>query len=107
EAARVLQPGGKFLWSVPFADNSYKNIIRAVIDEHGQVNHLLEPEYHGDPVSDKGILCFTHFGWEMLDQVKAEGFSDAYAFIYRSDIFGYLGNEQILFVAEKAADRKK
>jgi len=103
EAARILKPGGKFMWSVPFADTEYKNIIRAIIDNNGQVKHLLEPEYHGDPVSDKGILCFTHFGWEMLDQVRAEGFSDVYALLYRSDIFGYLGNEQILFIAEKSA----
>ncbi len=103
EAARILKPGGKFMWSVPFADTSYNNIIRATVDENGTIQHLLEPEYHGDPVSDKGILCFTHFGWEMLDQVKAEGFSDAYAFLYRSDVFGYLGNEQILFIAEKSA----
>ena len=106
EAARILKPGGKFMWSVPFADNSHENIIRAVIDGNGQVQHLLEPEYHGDPVSEKGILCFTHFGWEMLDQVRSEGFSDAYAFIYRSDIFGYLGNEQILFIAEKTTAGK-
>lgn len=103
EAARILKPGGKFMWSVPFADLEYNNIIRAMIGKDGQVQHLLEPEYHGDPVSDKGILCFTHFGWEMLDQVKAEGFSDAYALLYRSDVFGYPGNEQVLFIAERSA----
>jgi SAM-dependent methyltransferase len=104
ETARVLRPGGKFMWSVPFAELEYENIIRSYIDENGEVRHILEPEYHGDPVSEKGILCFTHFGWEMLEQVKSQGFKDAYAFLYRSEIFGYLGGEQILFVAEKSGD---
>jgi len=107
EAARILRPGGKFMWSVPFADMEYENIIRAFADESGQVHHVLEPEYHGDPVSAEGILCFTHFGWQMLDQVKNAGFDDVYAFVYRSEIFGYLGGEQILFIAEKyTADRQ-
>ena len=101
EAARVLKKGGKFMWSVPFADNVYENIMRAFIDENGKICHILEPEYHGDPVAEGGILCFTHFGWQMLEQVKNSGFSAAYAFLYRSEIFGYLGGEQMLFIAEK------
>lgn len=101
EAGRVLQPGGHFMWSVPFADLHQENIIRAVLNENGTIRHLLEPEYHGDPVSEKGILCFTHFGWEMLDQVKAEGFDDVYALLYRSEVFGYLGGDQMLFIAQK------
>ena len=101
EAARVLKKGGKFMWSVPFADNVYENIMRAFIDENGKICHILEPEYHGDPVAEGGILCFTHFGWQMLGQVKNSGFSAAYAFLYRSEIFGYLGGEQMLFIAEK------
>ncbi|MEO5592917.1 MAG: methyltransferase domain-containing protein [Chitinophagaceae bacterium] len=104
EAARILKPGGKFIWSVPFADQEHKNIIRSYVDENGEVQHILEPQYSGDHVSSKGILCFTHFGWEMLDQVRNEGFDDAYAFLYRSEVFGYLGGEQILFIAEKYKD---
>jgi len=103
EAFRVLRKGGKFFWSVPFANLEYENIIRAFVGEDGKTYHILEPEYHGDPVggSSKGILCFTHFGWQMLDQVKDAGFNDAYAFLYHSDVFGYLGGEQVLFIAEK------
>ena len=101
ETSRVLKKGGKFMWSVPFVPMEYENIIRAFVDDNGQIHHVLEPEYHGDPVSDKGILCFTHFGWQMLDQVKEAGFDKAYAFLYRSEIYGYFGGEQVLFIAEK------
>ncbi len=101
EAARILRPGGKFMWSVPFVNLQYENIIRAELSPGGEIHHLLEPEYHGDPVGEGGILCYTHFGWQMLDEIRAAGFKDVYAFLYWSDVFGYMGGEQVLFVAHK------
>ena len=87
------------LWSVPFDRNSEQNIIRARLREDGTVEHLLEPEYHGDPVNQEGCLCYYHFGWQMLEQVREVGFRDAYAVLFWSREFGYLGGEQLLFVA--------
>lgn len=101
ECARILSPGGKMLWSVPFVPGFSENLIRARINTQGEVEHLQEPEYHGDPLTTAGCLCFTHFGWEMLDQVRAAGFSDAYAVMFWSAAFGYLGGEQVIFVAHK------
>lgn len=100
ECARVLRPGGKMMWSVPFVPNSATNLVRAKI-ENGEVIHILPAEYHGDPLSTDGVLCFQHFGWEMFGQMRDAGFSDAYAFCYQSTEFGYLGGEQFMFVAVK------
>jgi hypothetical protein len=100
ECARVLRPGGKMFWSVPFVTTSQANITRARVI-NGEIEHVLPPEYHGDPVNTQGCLCYTHFGWEMLEQVRQSGFSDAYAIPYGSREFGYLGASQIVFVAEK------
>jgi len=101
ECHRILKPGGKMLWSVPFNRNSEQNIIRAQRKSDGSIKHLLAPEYHGDPVSPNGCLCFTHFGWEMLGHVKESGFSDAYGVLFWSVDMGYLGSEQIFFIAYK------
>ena len=38
-----------------------------------------EPEYHGDPISG-GVLCFHHFGWALLDDVREAGFADVAAY---------------------------
>ncbi len=100
ECARVLRNGGKMMWSVPFAAGSGKNIVRAKI-ENDEIVHILPPEYHGDPLSSDGVLCFQHFGWEMLDQMREAGFKDAYALCYSSTEFGYLGGEQFMFIAIK------
>ena len=101
EAYRVLAPGGVFLGSFPFDCNSYPNLIKATLDDNGNIIYFTEPEYHGDPVSDKGILCYTVFGWEVLDEFRQAGFDDPYAILIWSDIFGYLGGEQIFFIAKK------
>lgn len=100
ECARVLKTGGKMMWSVPFIPGSADNQIRAQIKDR-EINHILPPEYHGDPLSDDGVLCFQHFGWEMLEQMRNAGFKDAYALCYHSIEFGYLGGEQFMFVATK------
>lgn len=101
ECSRVLKPGGKMLFSTPFNPLSATNLIRARLKPNGTIEHLLPPEYHGDPVRSNGCLCFTHFGWELLDQVKAAGFRSVTALLYHSDDFGYLGDHQIQFLAEK------
>jgi len=100
ECARVLRDGGRMMWSVPFIPSSRCNIVRAKI-ENGQIVHILPPEYHGDPLSSDGVLCFQHFGWEMLGQMRNAGFRDVYALCYQSSEFGYLGGEQFIFVAIK------
>jgi SAM-dependent methyltransferase len=99
EMARVTKPKGRMMWSVPFRADRETNLIRATISPHGSVHHYETPEYHGDPLNSQGCLCFTHFGWEMLDQVRRAGFTDAYAIAYWSDTFAYLGIEQLIFVA--------
>jgi len=101
EVYRTLKPGGVFLGSFPFDTNNANNLIKAKLDDAGNIIYLTEPEYHGDPVNDKGILCYTIFGWEMLEEFRQAGFRDVYATFVWSDTFGYLGGEQILIVAKK------
>jgi SAM-dependent methyltransferase len=101
EMARVIRPGGRLIWSVPFRSDLEDNLVRAGVAADGSVVHHHPPEYHGDPLNSAGCLCFTHFGWNMLDEVRTAGFRDAYALAYWSDVFGYLGTEQFVFVATK------
>ena len=100
ESARVLLPGGKMLFSVPFNCAVDENVVRAKVKKDGSIDHVLPPEYHGDPLSRDGILCFQVFGWDMLNDLVRAGFKDAYALNFYSQAMGYLTN-QILFVANK------
>jgi hypothetical protein len=101
ECARTLKPAGKMLFSVPFDANSVRNRIRAQLRKDGTIEHLLPPEYHDDPRNPEGCLCFQHFGWEMLEEMKQAGFSSVSALSYYSLEYGYLGDNQIQFLAEK------
>jgi len=102
ECYRVLKPGGSVLFSVPFGLNLEKNLIRALMCNDGSIEYLLPQEYHGNPVDPSaGSLCFQHFGWEMLQQLKSAGFSEAYSLLVWSLSYAYLGQFQVYFVACK------
>jgi SAM-dependent methyltransferase len=76
EFARVLKPGGTLVVTVPFRPDIPQTLVRARITDDGQVEHLLDPEYHGDPLGH-GVLCFYHFGWDVLEETRTSGFSSA------------------------------
>jgi SAM-dependent methyltransferase len=96
EIFRILKKNGNFILSIPFILNSQKNIVRARVND-GAIEHLLPAEYHGDPVDNAGCLCFYHFGWEILDDLRKAGFRDVGVYLYASVEFGYLGDGLILY----------
>lgn len=75
EFARVLRIGGTLLATFPFTDGP-GTVVRASLLENGSLQHHLEPEYHGDPIGGP-VLCFYHFGWDLLEDLRAAGFSHA------------------------------
>jgi SAM-dependent methyltransferase len=102
ELSRVLKQNGQILISVPFGLLTDRNIVRARMNAEGHIEHLLPPEYHGNPVDPNGgILCYYHFGWEFLEELHKVGFSDAYVLIAWSLEFGHIGQEQVLIVGQK------
>ncbi len=101
EAARVLRPGGKLFFTVPFDPGLQEHQIRAQVLPDGEIEHILPPEYHGDPMSQAGVLCFQIFGWDILDDLKHSGFETAAAYLYYSRQYGYLGELPVIFEAVK------
>jgi len=101
ECSRILRPGGQMLFSVPFCFEADQHIVRARVREDGGIEHLMDQEYHGDPVNAAGCLCFYHFGWQLLAEFREAGFASVKALFYWSDKFAYLGLEQALFIATK------
>ncbi len=102
ECARTLRPAGAMLFTVPFTRRA-NHSIRAVMNDDGTIDHILPPEYHGDPLDPAGCLCFRHFGWEILDDLRSAGFRQAEAVVVWSKRFGYTEDspEMIQFVALK------
>jgi hypothetical protein len=96
ECARVLKAGGVMLATIPFHCDNDESVIRARLNS-GQLENILPPAFHGNPVSADGSLVFTDFGWDLLATMKEAGFSDVAVNVYAAPEFGHLGGGQLIF----------
>ena len=75
EIFRVLRPNGIFVFTVPL-HREYQTIERAIITGNGDVQHLLHPEYHGDPIRKSvPILAFRNYGQDITERLRNAGFA--------------------------------
>ena len=100
-AVRRVLPDAAGSVSVPFLDQTATTQLRARPRADGSIEHLAPPEYHGDPVSADGVLCFQYFGWDLLDTLHALTPCDAMVHFHWSRELGYLGPAQSLIVVRK------
>jgi SAM-dependent methyltransferase len=101
ECARVLDHAGMLVFTIPFFFDQQATRIRASIRADGNIEHHLPPEFHGNPVSNEGSLCFQNFGWDVLDTLNANGFMEAKASLYWGPWQGHLGFPFFVFSAVK------
>ena len=73
ESLRVLKEGGATVFCCPFFATRDEHLVRARHLPDGTIQHLEEPELHGDPMGN-GILAYYHFGWRLLDEMRSAGF---------------------------------
>lgn len=100
EIYRVLKPGGRHVFTVPFHQNGYHDELRATVDSGG-LHHLADPIYHSDPLREQeGALVYTIFGLEMLTKLRDIGFVPHLYQLY-APWFGILGMNAIVFEAAK------
>jgi len=76
EMHRVLRPNGLLVFTVPLTGEK-KTVERAELHPDGELHHLLPPEYHGDPISNSGILAFRNYGRDITERLIIAGFSKA------------------------------
>ncbi|MFO1102117.1 MAG: class I SAM-dependent methyltransferase [Methylocystis sp.] len=104
EANRILAPGGLFFGTFPMAYASARTVRKAELRD-GQIVHLTEPEYHGNPIDPSGgSLVFNIPAWDILDQARNSGFPDPRIRFISSRRHGILGAEIcgiLLFLAQR------
>lgn len=102
EIFRVLRPGGRHIFTVPFNASGALDDVRAKIVD-GVIVYLSEKQFHGDPVRPvEGILVWTIFGLEMLPRLAKIGFIPAVWNLYEPRE-GIVGAYSLVFEARKPA----
>jgi SAM-dependent methyltransferase len=86
--ARVLAPGGCFVFTVPF-----------YIDLEATHTYALQPLVGKDGLRAVPSQPAHQVGWDIIDRLTEAGFTDSTAHCYWSEEFGYLGTFNIIFLA--------
>jgi len=102
EIHRCLKDEGWAIMTVPFELNRKYNNLRTIVKEDGSLQHNADPIYYNTPAGPKGgSLCYQHFGWEMLDELREAGFSEVKSTFVWSLPFGILGSDVMVILAKK------
>jgi SAM-dependent methyltransferase len=88
EVHRVLRSEGIFIFTVPI-QSEMTTIERAKIVD-GKIMHMMEPEYHDDRIRGiQRVLAFRHYGKDILDRLRSQGFSRPQLVVPEPAWFGY------------------
>lgn len=99
EVYRVLKPGGRHIFTVPFHQADYCDEVLARLED-GDVKLEKPPVYHADPIRSEGILVFRIFSLEMLIILAKIGYRTNMHRIYQPSN-GILGPNGLVFEAVK------
>jgi SAM-dependent methyltransferase len=97
EIRRILRPGGRHVFTIPFDPTLADDRQRARLEPDGTVVHHLPAEYHGDPLREGGALVFTDFGRGALDRIRALGFGVS-VHLVTAPWYGIYDGEPLVFV---------
>ena len=68
EICRTLKPGGQHIFTVPWY---YWHETKIRVKKKGdEIVFVESPEYHNNPVDDKGALVVTEFGNDLIDIIQ-------------------------------------
>jgi hypothetical protein len=67
EIARTLKNGGAHIFTVPLVNKHKASERWALLAQDGAVNFLKSPEYHGNPIDEKGSPVAMHWGYDICD----------------------------------------
>lgn len=99
EIHRVLRPGGIHVFTVPCGDRPTRERARLLPD--GAMEHLLPPEFHGNPVDPNGSLVVTDWGPDLLERIEAVTGCRTERSVFNDRRLGLLGEFLDVFVTRK------
>jgi SAM-dependent methyltransferase len=69
EIGRTLRKGGAHIFTVPIVNKYRPTIQRAKILDTGEILHLYDPQYHGNPIDALGSLVTFDWGYDICQKI--------------------------------------
>lgn len=92
EMFRVLRPGGRALFTMPWFPWLTQTKVRGRIRTDGTLEQLLPAEYHGDGMREGGIYTFYNFGADLGKLIVDAGFEPIQYGVCYCPTSGFLSN---------------
>jgi SAM-dependent methyltransferase len=105
EVARTLVPGGSHVFTVPTYKGKVESERRARYLPDGIVEHLAEPEYHGNPVSDEGSLVTFHYGYDLPELIHQWSGLEVEVVRFHDHRHGLIGDMTEVYIATRPGPR--
>ena len=103
EIHRVLKPGGAHVFTTPKHRGMDLTVQRATISDTGEITHLLEPSWHGNPIGERALVTYDFgYDFERLLSIWSGSTVDALQTVDRTRGLDAEFNE--VFVITKPAD---
>lgn len=100
EVMRTIRPGGAHIFTTPKYWHLRRTTDRAVRRD-GQIVHLAEPEYHGNPIDNAGSLVTVHYGDDIAEIIWNETHCPTTDYVIREERTGTMGEFMDVFVTRK------
>ena len=100
DVIRTVRAGGAHVFTTP----KYKGLRKTqdwAVRKDGQVVYLSEPEYHGNPIDQKGSLVTVHYGDDICEIVWNETRCSTTTYVIREDKTGTIAEFMEVFVTRK------
>lgn len=100
EVMRTVRSSGAHVFTTP----KYKHLRRSqdrAIRSNGEILHLAEPEYHGNPIDTAGSLVTVHYGDDITEIIWKETGCPTTIYVIREEKTGTIAEFMDVFVTRK------
>lgn len=102
EIARTLAKDGAHIFTVPIINKHAKTQVWATLNPDGTPNFLHAPEYHGNPVPPYGSPVTMHWGFDIVNFIRASSGLDTKIISIYDKNLGIMGEYNEVFITYKA-----
>jgi SAM-dependent methyltransferase len=100
EVMRTVRAGGAHIFTTPKYKQLRKTQDRAV-RQNGAIVHLVDPEYHGNPIDSAGSLVTVHYGDDIAEIIWNETRCPTTIHLIREEKTGTIAEFMDVFVTRK------